>query len=215
MSTVDEPAVRRPLLIALGALAALAGLWFLVLAPMLNSADEDDTFVVERPPRPAAAESLGTAPDSAPGTAPGAAPGEEPSAGDLLPESYEVFSARDPFHELVSDDQGSGGTPVAQPVVQPGAPDGSTGGSTDGGSEPDGSGSDGAQVGGTDVKLVDVYDAEGVERAIVSVNGRTHDVAEGETFAERFRMLDISGSCATILFGDSRFVLCEGEEIRK
>jgi hypothetical protein len=49
----------------------------------------------------------------------------------------------------------------------------------------------------------------------VTVNGRSYDVAEGETFAQRFRLLDLTGECGTFLFGDSRFVLCEGDEIRK
>ena len=96
--------------------------------------------------------------------------------------------------------------------------DGSTGsdGSSDGsGSDGSSSGSD-AQVGGTTVTLVDVFtDDDGERTATVTVNGTGYNVGEGETFGRRFRLLDISGRCATMLFGDSRFTLCEGERIRK
>ena len=42
-----------------------------------------------------------------------------------------------------------------------------------------------------------------------------HTVAEGEVFAENFKFLSVSGECATMLFGDDQFTLCEGEEILK
>jgi hypothetical protein len=88
----------------------------------------------------------------------------------------------------------------------------SNGSTTSGGSN--GNGSD-AQVGGTTVTLVDVFDDDGERQATVTVNGTGYTVGEGETFGRRFRLLDISGRCATMLFGDSRFTLCEGERIRK
>lgn len=75
---------------------------------------------------------------------------------------------------------------------------------------------DDANVGGTTVTLIDVFRAEdGSPRATVSVNGTAHTVEEGDTFASRFRLLDISGECATMLFGDNRFTLCEGDRVRK
>ena len=75
---------------------------------------------------------------------------------------------------------------------------------------------DDANVGGTTVSLIDVFRSEsGTPRATVSVNGTAYTVDEGDTFANRFRLLDVSGECATMLFGDNRFTLCEGDRVRK
>ena len=214
MSDIDRPPVSRPLLIALGAAALLAVLWLLVLSPML-AGDEDDDVVI--PPR------ARTTPEAP-------VPGEDGDTETLYPETTEVFAARDPFAQLVSsqpvgsspilDDLQPGRSPGTQPLPgeSPGGDDGGSGGSGgDGSSGGDGRPRNGssAQVGGTRVKLVDVYDQDGEPRALVTVNGRSYDVGEGEAFGDRFRLLDLSGECGTFLFGDSRFVLCEGDEIRK
>jgi hypothetical protein len=99
----------------------------------------------------------------------------------------------------------TGGTPAAG---TPGT--GAPGTPTDPGGVP------ATRVGATVVRLVTIADtADRGTRASITVNGQGFDVGEGETFATSFRVLDISGSCATLLFGDSRFTLCTGEEIRK
>ena len=64
------------------------------------------------------------------------------------------------------------------------------------------------------VRLVDAAD-DGVAGAQVDVNGTVHTIAEGETFAENFKLLSVSGDCASILYGDDQFTICEGEEIFK
>jgi len=64
------------------------------------------------------------------------------------------------------------------------------------------------------VRLVDAA-ADGVAGAQVDVNGTVHTIAEGETFAENFKLLSVSGDCASILYGDDQFTICEGEEILK
>jgi len=51
--------------------------------------------------------------------------------------------------------------------------------------------------------------------AQVDVNGVVHTVAEGDVFAENFKLLSVSGDCASMLFGDDQFTICEGEEILK
>ena len=72
------------------------------------------------------------------------------------------------------------------------------------------------RVGQTSVRLVDVVSGvDGVTRVHVEVNGESYEAAENERFAERFQVLDITGECATFLFGDNRFTLCKGETIRK
>ena len=64
------------------------------------------------------------------------------------------------------------------------------------------------------VRLVDAAD-DGVAGAQVDVNGTVYTIAEGETFAENFKLLSVSGDCASILYGDDQFTICEGEEILK
>lgn len=132
-------------------------------------------------------------------------------------ETFEVFAARDPFESLVGTAGGEAGGEGAAP-----APDDDTGG-TDAGGGPDGP--DGGTPGGRDggdgddnignhrVRVVDVFPRGG--RAQVQVDGTVYTVDEGETFAENFELVRASGQCATMLFGDDEFTLCEGEEILK
>jgi hypothetical protein len=65
------------------------------------------------------------------------------------------------------------------------------------------------------VRLVDVFTQGGRQRAQVQVDGTVYTVDEGETFAESFEVLSVSNDCATMLFGDDQFTMCEGEEILK
>jgi hypothetical protein len=58
------------------------------------------------------------------------------------------------------------------------------------------------------MQLIDVLDERTVQ---VEVDGEIHTVAEGETFAENFRLVTVDGTCARFLFGDESFTLCEGE----
>ncbi len=262
---------RLLLLIALGVAALLALIVFVIL-PLLTG-DEPERVVEEdgtdvgvvdgsEAPTPTPTEDFELA---RPGAGGGGAPAE----------TFEVFSARDPFQQLVRDGEGGngGGAPnptpadptpgvTPQPPADPGAPtvpggtptaspspapppgdgtgtdtgdgNGDGNGTGNGGGTGTGDGSDGddppptggggddndddgsANVGGTTVTLVDVFTGDDGERkATVTVNGSGYNVGEGATFASRFRLLDISGSCSTMLFGDSRFTLCEGERIRK
>lgn len=196
MSDVERPAVGTPLLIALGVVAVMALLWLFVIGPRMGGGD--DVVVAPVPTRASVTPT----------------PSPLPENDALYPENSDAFSSRDPFAQLVAGEV-EPGAPASPGVVTPGAggagpsaspsPSGSAGGSPRSGSS--------AEVGGTEIKLIDVYDE--ATRAVVTVNGRSYDVAEGETFAERFRLLDLTDDCGTFLFGDSRFVLCEGDEIRK
>jgi len=197
MSDVDRPAVGRPLLIGLGVVVVIALLWLFVIGPRMGGGD--DVVVAPVPTR-------------APVTP---APSPMPEDDALYPENSEVYSARDPFAQLVAAEGEAGGAAPSPGGVLPG-----TGGPTPSSSPSPPAGGGGtprsgssAEVGGTEIKLIDVYDD--ATRAVVTVNGRSYDVAEGEPFAQRFRLLDLTGECGTFLFGDSRFVLCEGDEIRK
>ena len=65
------------------------------------------------------------------------------------------------------------------------------------------------------MRVIDVFGDGGRRRAQVQVDGSVYTVDEGERFAENFQLLSASGRCATMLFGDDEFTLCEGEEILK
>ncbi|MFP5297757.1 MAG: hypothetical protein ACLGHL_02060 [Actinomycetota bacterium] len=161
----------------------------------------------------------------------------EPGEGPV--ETFEVFARRDPFEPVIDltagGTSGGGAAPIGggttgeatDPTTVGSTGDGdgtttggtgngdggsSTGGDTSGGS---GSGDGSSNVGGHRVKLIDVYKKNGSKRAQVQVDGTVYTVSEGEDFAENFRLLSISGECASMLFGDDQFTICEGEEILK
>lgn len=189
----------RQLALVLGGLAlVLVALWFFVLR---GAGGED-------------------APQGAPAPAGQPAPEPEPEETAAPPgtggpvETFEIFAAKDPFEPLVDTSTGgTGGTGS----TGGGTGDG-TGGTGDGGSGTDGSGTidqGGRNVEGHTVRLVDIFTEGGRQRAQVQVDGTVYTVDEGEVFAENFQLLSISGECATMLYGDDQFTLCEGEEILK
>jgi hypothetical protein len=228
------PQVSRGLLIALGVVGGIGALFVLytfVLSPLLTTED------------------LATPPDDVIGT-----PTEDPVAEDPLddpaedisplPETFEVFTARDPFMQLVVAPVTADPADPTDPTTPPGTtppgttppgttppgttPPGTTPpppGTTPPGTTPPGTTPPGTQpspappgttVGVTTVRLVDVSTGpDGQPQISVTVNGQGFEVGVGDTFRDNFRVLDISGSCTTLLFGDSRFTLCTGEEIRK
>ena len=174
-----EPRVNRKLLYALGAVAVAILAFVFVVNPLLLGGDDGDAVPLPVPAaRPAPTD---------------AAPPEGDSGADAdVPESLEVFSARDPFQQLVTGDGGSGegSTPIAppdRPAVQPGD---------------------------NTVSLSRVsVDGDGTPRAHLTVDGADHQPAEGEQFAERLRLVDIADQCVTLLVEDQRSVLCAGEEL--
>jgi hypothetical protein len=70
-------------------------------------------------------------------------------------------------------------------------------------------------VGRHQVQVIDVYRQGGQDRAQIQVDETVYTVDEGEDFADNFRLVSASGACATMLFGDDEFTLCEGEQILK
>lgn len=136
-------------------------------------------------------------------------------------ETFEVFAPRDPFEPLVSAGAGAAGG-TGGTTGDGTAGDGTAGDGTNGdGTNGDGTAgegpppSDGQNVGRHRVAVVDVYTEDGNDRAQIRVDGTVYTVDEGENFAENFRLVSASGRCATILYGDDEFTLCEGEEILK
>lgn len=128
-------------------------------------------------------------------------------------ETFEVFAPRDPFEPLISAGGAGGGDTAVN-----GGTAGTVDGGTDTGDVDDGTRDpqpDGDTIGNHRVKVIDVYMQNGEGRAQIQVDGTVYTVDEGEGFAGNFRLVSTSGSCATILFGDDEFTLCEGEEILK
>lgn len=198
-------------LVAGVALLVLLLVWFFLLRGA--GAEVDET------PAPAPLAEPQT-PEPVPSDPPGGKAGKGPV------ETFEVFASRDPFDPLVSlvslstttggegttDTVDAGGT-----TITGGSDDDGTAGTGDAGTgDTGGTGTDaGASVGGHRVRVVDVYQADGREVAQVDVDGTVYKVDVGETFADNFELVSASGSCASMLFGDDQFTLCEGEEILK
>jgi hypothetical protein len=154
-------------------------------------------------------------------------------------ETFTVFAPKDPFKPLITD-TGTDGA-VTDPGTDTGDGDGdgdgdgtdgdgdgTDGDGTDGdgtdGDGTDGDGTDGdgpdgddggESIGGHRVKLIDVFTDGGRERAEVQVDDTVYTVDVGEEFADSFKLLSTSGRCASLLFGDDQFSLCEGQEILK
>ncbi len=50
---------------------------------------------------------------------------------------------------------------------------------------------------------------------VVRVDETIYEVRAGETFAGNFQVISVEPPCATLLFGDDAFTLCEGETTLK
>lgn len=240
--TGDQQQVSKGLLITLGvvgAIGALFALWTFVLQPLMADDGGSDAAVADggqaspepgdATPAPSPSPSATPSPgggdgsaqddgDSGDGDSDG--DGEDGSSADggELDETVEVVNARDPFEQLVVDSSGGGATTEGTGTTNTDTTNTDTTNTSTGGSGggSDGSGQDQADVGSTTITLVDIYTGDDdVQRASVEVNNTGYDVLEGETFADRFQLLDIADTCATMLFGDSRFTLCEGDAVRK
>ena len=169
---------------------------------------------------PAAPAPGTTASPAAPAPSPSPTAAPSPAASPISPpETFELFESKDPFRPLVVAGTGGGGSGT-------GTTGGTTGGGTTGGtgatpsptpatSPGPGAGGAPAPAGGQPVELLDVIDDEGTAKAQVKVGDTVHTVATGETFASTFKVLSISGTCATMLNGDDKFTLCKGEQVVK
>jgi hypothetical protein len=138
----------------------------------------------------------------------------KPGKGPL--ETFEVFAPKDPFKPLISQTTGSNAAPAAPTTDTSGTDTGTdTGSAPSGGSDIDSGGSSDNNVGGHRVRLIDTFRAGGEARARIQVDGTVYTVSEGDRFADNFQLVSVNGDCASILFGDDQFSLCEGEEILK
>jgi hypothetical protein len=140
---------------------------------------------------------------------PAVAPSPTPTG---RPPRFTFFSGRDPFLPLVVAPEAAGEAPAGeapageapvgeQPVTEPSP-------GAEGAVTPEG----GTTIGGHSVTVIDVFTQDGQQMVQVEVDGQTFTVSEGEEFSDNFRVESIQGTCASFLFGDEPFTLCEGGE---
>jgi len=123
------------------------------------------------------------------------------------PETGQAFEGKDPFQPLViAVPAGSAGSPA------PGGSQGPTPAPTGSITGVNGGGNTNSAV---TVTLVDIRKQGGKLVATVDVNGKDYNVSEGQTFADNFRVIELSSSCGTFVFGDERFSLCKGQQVNK
>jgi hypothetical protein len=187
---------RTKVLAVLAGLVALVLLAFFVVLPML-SGDDDAGTPTSRPKVRSVT------------TKPAAKPAAKAPAKTVAPTFKDSFE-RDPFKPLYV-------APVANAAPNPAtggvAPAPATGGAAPApGVAPAGTS---AQVGSSRVALVDVFTRDGKTYAQTKVNDTVHTPAVGGDFAGSYRLLGATGTCATYLFGDEQFRLCEGQEVLK
>lgn len=212
MTTDITPAggVNKKLLAALGGVVVLALVGVFVVMPLMAP----ETPEVD--PAVAAAEAAAAAATEEPTAEPDPLTEDEelPPIGD----TFEVFSARDPFDQLVSEEV------AAVPVVD-GEPTGDATPTTDGSEEtvdaapvegePVSAPGDTTSEDGTTVEVEDVFSEDDVEYVLLTANGTAYTLTEGETFATSWRVETIDDPCVTLLYGDQARLVCEGESIRK
>lgn len=191
------------LAVVAGVLVLLFLVWFMFLR-----ADDADVETVAPAPAPAV-------------TTPEPEETVEPPKRNGPVETFEVFAPKDPFDPLISAAAAPGAASDGPSTEETAPGDGSTattpgdGTTTTTTTTPGGGNGGGESVGGHRVRVIDVFARGGSRRAQVQVDGTVYTVDEGERFAQNFQLLSTSGQCATMLFGDDEFTLCEGEEILK
>jgi len=227
MTAADTPAtqVSRPLVIVLGVLMVGALIYFLLVLPNqgdgVDAVDQSGAVVVSEP-AVVGSEPAVVVPD-ADASEPGDLPVAESTETAADP-SFEVFSARDPFEQLVTDDTGGAGAGAVDGTTETSAPttpvDDTVNASPSPADDPallPPVAEDPAQttVGTTTIMLQEIFRDDGVDTALVLVDAEGYEAAEGETVAGDLTVLDIEGNCATMRFDERRFILCEGEQIQK
>jgi hypothetical protein len=196
-----------------GLVVVLALVWFFFLRP------GGETVAPQTSPTPASTDDAAATAQDEGDEAAGTKDSNKDGGRKQPVETFELFASKDPFEPLIDATPATAGAapaPTAPGTTTPPAttdPGTTDPGTTDPGTTDPGTG--GQAVGGHPVRLVDVFSQDGSPRAQVSVDGSVYTVAEGETFADNFQLTSVSGTCATMLFGDDQFTLCEGEEILK
>ena len=204
-------------MVVMAALVLLALFWFF----FLRGGDEPSGDALPPPPDPAVTD---TDVDGDGGNVKGDGKGGD-GPGDGPVETTEVFAPRDPFKPLLTSGGGETSTDTTGDTTDvtgdttdtTADPDGTIEDPTDPDSDDgtDGNGGGGENVEGHTVELVGINGDGKDATAQIQVDDTIYTVEEGETFAENFELLSTSSECATVLYGDDQFTVCEGEEILK
>lgn len=204
-ASAAESNTLRVLLIALGAVVALAALWFLVAQPLLFPTDDAAT------PTPPVAQPGDDAP-------PADAPADQPQVDEVVPiVTYEVFLARDPFEPVrepatpVAPDPGDATPPTATPPTDPTQPPPANGEPpppanglppTNGGTFQGCHGEEEVVCDGRVVTLLDITQQDGRRVAVIQVDETVYTVAQGDVFADHFFLRLIEDDSVIIVYGD-------------
>lgn len=137
------------------------------------------------------------------------APSLDPGLSADVSESYQQYSARNPFKCTFACKTSTGST------TSSGSSGSATGGTTASPSPQGGTTSGTQQSSTSSLTLSEIVRDGSAQKAIVKVNGSTYTVGTGETFAGNYKVTKISGSCASFLQGDSPFTLCTGQSVLK
>lgn len=173
---------RNQLLVGVVALAVAAGAFFFLTKG--SSAPPAISLPITQPGSPVASPSPSASSHKAPRTV--------------------VFSGRNPFQAMSAfqaiaalPSPGASPTPSSSP------------GSTDAGTlSADTTAGSKTVVGGQTLVLQGMVTQSGVRKAHVRVGRVLYTVRVGQTFHRNFKLSSIAGSCASILYGDQSFTLC-------
>lgn len=182
----------KKLLVVLAGVVVLALVGAFVVLPALTGGAADDVVVAARPPAK-------TAPKAAV-----AAKKPAPKKATPVTATFNDTVGRDPFRPLYV-------APAVAPAAAPGVAPGTVVNPAPA-SQPQTSST---QVGGNRVALIDVFSRGGKTYAQTKVGSTVFTPAVGSNFATSYQLLTASGECATYLFGDEQFQLCEGQEVLK
>jgi hypothetical protein len=140
-----------------------------------------------------------------PSTQPGApVASPSPSASSNKPPKTVVFSGRNPFQAMSAFQAvAASPSPGASPI-----PSSSPGSTSTGTLSADITAGSNTVVGGQTVVLQGMVTQSGVRKAHVRVGGALYTVGAGQTFHRNYKVSAIAGSCASILYGDQSFTLC-------
>ncbi len=129
-------------------------------------------------------------------------------------ETFEVFGGKNPFEKPTLRPASRGETPAT--TIPGTVPDGATT-TTAPGTPPTTAPIDVQPVRNQAVALIEVFDDEGDTTATVRVGSTVYRVQVGDVFEGSYQVvsLDLAEGCGVFLFGDTRFQLCEGQEILK
>jgi len=130
---------------------------------------------------------------------------------------FQAAQPRNPFEPLIdADDSGAPPTTIDDESSTTTSTDpGETTSTTTDGTTSSTTTTLGDDPDGTRVVLLEVREENDELVAVVEVDGETHTVGVGDTFAENFKVVSLTETGGVFTFGDSAFTLSVGQSITK